>query len=140
MTPETARLVSIWLAIIGTIDSGYLLVAHYYVSVIPQRFLGAYLAVHGQGRSEILGIPIAAIGCGAYALIVAILLYEKTVQIEHNLVLSILAIITFIGFIFSMRLIWISIFKAGRLCPFCVLSAICMTLIFILTAYRLLQR
>ncbi|MDR3577210.1 MAG: vitamin K epoxide reductase family protein [Anaerolineaceae bacterium] len=96
-------------------------------------------SVNTSSYAEIMGIPVAVLGAGTYLLILAIVLLET--RIDHLKTNSTLYLfgITLIGVLFSAYLTFIEIVIIKNICPYCVISAILMTVLFILSIVRLSQ-
>lgn len=87
--------------------------------------------------SSIGPIPVALIGFVGYAVIfLAIWLKEWTPILNDNLP-ELLVGVTGLGFLFSLGLTLLELFVIHAVCRYCVVSAIIMTLMFILAVYYL---
>ena len=94
-------------------------------------------SVNTSSYAEIMGIPVAVLGAGTYLLILIILLLEThNDHLKTNATLYLFGI-TLIGVLFSAYLTFIEIAVLKNICPYCVLSAILMTVLFILSIVRL---
>lgn len=102
---------------------------------------GGCSIVNDSPYAEIYKIPVAAFGVGGYLAMLAVLVLEKkggaffkknATMINFGLGL--------IGFLFTIYLIYLEIFIIKALCPFCLISQIAMTLLFILLVIRLIQQ
>jgi uncharacterized membrane protein len=90
--------------------------------------------------SQIAGIPVSLFGLGAYLALAVIPLLEGRLRIvKDNGPLTIFGI-SLAGTVFTGYLTWIELYVIHRLCPFCVASAIIITLIFILAVVRLVKQ
>ena len=135
---QRIHLASALLAVIGFIDSSYLL----WIKFSQNQSLcfvgvGDCISVNNSKYSEWFGIPIAVIGMTGYLVIfLLIMLEQRNHFMESNgLILQFGA--TLIGVIFSVYLTYIEVAVLRTICPFCVFSAIIMTTIFIITIIRL---
>ena len=128
------------LAIVGAADSLYLLI--YKLTGAPQMCLGngGCHNVNFSPYSEIYGIPISAIGLVVYILMAVLLLLEPRVKLlkENNPLL--LFGMTLIGVAFSAYLTYLELYVIHAVCPFCVTSAITISLMFILAIIRLVKQ
>jgi len=84
-------------------------------------------------------IPVALIGVGGYAAILAMLLLEHRVEFLRKNGTMLLFGVTLLGFLFSMYLVFVEVAVLKAYCPFCVTSQVTMTLIFILSVIRLVR-
>ncbi len=123
------------LAVIGLIDSLYLT----YVKVFSD---GVCVAgdqceiVNSSLYSSLWGIPIAVLGAGAYLVLIAILLLEaRHPFFEENGPVFVLGI-TFFGVLYSAYLTYLELFVIHAICPFCVLSAVVLLIMFVLALIR----
>ena len=96
--------------------------------------------VNASRYSEINRIPVAVIGVGGYAALLAILFLERRPGfIKQNATMLFFAL-SLIGFFFTMYLIFVEIVLIKAYCPFCITSQVAMTLIFILSVIRLVKQ
>jgi uncharacterized membrane protein len=125
-------------SIIGFIDSAYLAIIKLInAPIYCTPGLGDCASVQNSQWSTILGIPIAVLGALAYLALIGCYLFEsKNAFIGRNST-YILFGISFFGFIYSMFLTWLELFVIHAICQWCMLSALCMTIIFIATIIRL---
>lgn len=124
-----------WLAGIGLINSLYLT----YVKVFSD---GVCVAgdqceiVNSSLYSNLWGIPIAVLGAGAYLIMLAILFLESRHPFfEENGPVLLLGI-TFFGVLYSAYLTYLELFVIHAICPFCVLSAVILVIMFVLSLIR----
>ena len=126
-------------AIIGALDSLYLS----WVKIINSQVFcgtsGQCETVNNSRYSEISGIPIAYLGLGAYLVILAFLYIETRSSFwKENSPLAIFGI-SLVGVIYSAYLTYIEIAVLHAICPYCVVSALVMLCLFIISIFRLLQ-
>ena len=95
--------------------------------------------VNASRFSEIDGIPVALVGVGGYASILAVLLLETRVDFLRKNAAMILFGFAMLGFVFSLYLVYVEVAILNAYCPFCVTSQVTMTLIFILSVIRLVR-
>ena len=96
-------------------------------------------SVNTSSYAEVMGIPVAVLGAGTYLLLIIILLSETRIDhLKSNATLYLFGI-TLIGVLFSAYLTFIEIAVLRNICPYCVVSAILMTALFILSIVRLSQ-
>ncbi|HLE73407.1 MAG TPA: vitamin K epoxide reductase family protein [Anaerolineales bacterium] len=130
------RKVLVGLSLIGLVDSIYLT----YVKLVSSG-----LCVAGEGceivnssiYSQINGIPVAALGAVAYASMLVVLLLEDRVNfIEFNSPLIVFGMSLF-GVLYSAYLTYLEIYVIRAICPFCVLSAVVLSIMLVLSGVRL---
>lgn len=139
--PETF---SDWLfvvtALIGLIDSAYLIwikIANDKVYCLPG--LGDCWTVNTSQYSQVLGIPVSVFGVIGFIIILSIALLGHHNHFINNNREILLFGITLAGFLYSLYLTYLELFVINAICPFCVLSAIAMTVLFILSVIRLVK-
>ena len=138
-TNEKLRWTSIVVAVIGIIDALYLS----YVKIAHQEVYcggsGACDTVNNSPYAEISGIPIAYLGLGAYILILVLLFLEKRGEFWANYSPMIVFGMTLAGMLYSIYLTYIELAVLHAVCPYCVVSAIAITVLFILSLVRLFK-
>lgn len=95
--------------------------------------------VNASRYSEIYGVPVALVGVGGYAAILAMLLLEKRYDFLRKNASMILFGFAMLGFMFTVYLIYVEAAILKAYCPFCLASQATMTLIFILSVIRLVR-
>jgi uncharacterized membrane protein len=127
------------LAAIGVIDSAYLTWVKITHTEVFCGTSGECQTVANSAYAEIAGIPIALFGMGAYlAIIVLIYLENRQGFWSHNSTLMIFGI-TLAGTLYSAYLTYIEIAVLKAICPYCVVSAIVMLLLFLIAIIRLVR-
>jgi uncharacterized membrane protein len=123
----------IGLAILGLLVSVYMTIYKVTNNEAMCIGSGACSAVNASRYSEVNGIPVALIGVGGYAAILALLFLEpRNAFLQENGIMAL--------FVFTLYLIYAEIFFIKALCPFCLASQIVMTIIFILSVVRLIRQ
>ena len=131
---------SVALAILGAADALYLLIFKLTGNSHMCLGNGGCHDVNFSSYSEINGIPVSVFGLSAYLAILCILVLEARVKIaKENGPLAIFGI-SLGGLAFSAYLTYLEIYVIHAICPFCVASAILITLIFILAVIRLVKQ
>jgi uncharacterized membrane protein len=126
------RLAAIVLALVGLGIASYLTYVHY-EDIHPVCGLGGdCVKVQTSEWSKLAGIPVAVLGLVAYATI----LVSLFVPGEEALIAG--ALTALVGFGFSAYLTYRELFTIDAICPWCVASAIVMTLLAVVTTARLL--
>ncbi len=126
------------LAIVGFIDSLYL----YYVKLTATPiacFQGSTdcQTVENSAYSSIYGVPNGLVGMIGYGVIIIVLGMIKYRPDLTDTLRYFLFGFSLIGFLFSVYLTSISLIILKASCPFCILSAIMMTTIFIISVFKL---
>ena len=128
------------LAILGALDAIYLYI--YKLTGNPHMCLGngGCHNVNFSPYSEINGIPISLFGLAAYLAIICILILEGRLKLaKTNGPLAIFGI-SLGGVAFTAYLTYLELYVINAICPFCVASAIIITLIFVLAIIRLVKQ
>ena len=120
------------LAVLGLLVATYLITLHYSLTPAVCLGVGDCEIVNKSIYSELLGIPVSILGAGAYAaLIVLGVALARDVYAEYARLLRVF--IGVVGVAFSAYLTYIELFVLHQICPWCVFSAIIITLILILS-------
>jgi uncharacterized membrane protein len=131
-TDRRLRLVAIVLAVVGLGVAAYLSYVHY-EGIEPVCGLGGDCEkVQTSEWADLAGVPVALLGLVGYATILATLFVER----EEALIAG--ALFSLVGFGFSAYLTYRELFSIDAICPWCVTSAVIMTLLAIVTIARLL--
>jgi len=127
----------IFLAIIGLVDSLYLTWIKLSGSEAICSGVGGCDVVNTSEYALLAGIPIALFGAAAYVAILLVLWLEnRNSWLSENGPLLLFGI-TLFGFLYSLYLTYIELFVIFAICPFCVASAVVMTIMFVLSWIRL---
>jgi uncharacterized membrane protein len=114
--------------------AGYLVYVHYEgIEPLCVAGGGGCEKVQTSDYADLLGIPVALLGLGAYLAILA------TLFVRGDLGRLASAAIALSGFGFSLYLTYREIFTIEAICQWCVASAVLMTLLAVLTVTRLLK-
>jgi uncharacterized membrane protein len=130
---------SLVLAFIGMLDSVYLLI--YKISKNNAMCLGNgdCSTVNASRYSEIYGIPVSLLGILADLAITALLFLElRKIISRENSTLLVFGL-SLVGVIFSAYLTYVEFYVIHAVCPFCIISAIVIALIFVISILRLFQ-
>jgi uncharacterized membrane protein len=132
--------VSIALAILGVLVSAYMTV--YKLTENNNMCLGSgdCSTVNASIYSEIMGIPVAAVGVGGYLAILALLLVETRYSFLKKNGTMVVFGLALVGFLFTLYLIYVEVALIHALCPFCITSQITMTILFIISVIRLVRQ
>jgi uncharacterized membrane protein len=127
---------------IGFLDAAYLTYVHYN-GLGGLLCLGAHSGksscetVQSSSWAKVAGIPVALLGLIGY--IGLYVSYYVTAKIDGEIGRAMGFCIALIGFGFSMYLTYRELFTIHAICEWCVGSAICMTVLVVLTAIRFLR-
>lgn len=130
------RKLLIGLSIIGSLDAAYLT----YVKVVEDGVCavsGGCQIVNTSQYASLWGIPIAAIGGGAYLVMLAVLLLEERndfFALNGNLIVFGLSLV---GVLYSVYLTYLEIYVIRAICPFCVISAVVLLAMLVVSILRL---
>lgn len=136
---DKLRIFSIILAGLGFLDSVYLTwvkVANRYALCGP---IGDCESVNSSQYSEIYGIPIALLGAGAYLVIFLLLLVEARGGFWLDYGPGLVFGISLAGVLYSAYLTYIEVAVLKAICPYCVVSAIILVLLLVLSMQRFLR-
>jgi uncharacterized membrane protein len=134
---EPIWLVSVLLVLTGAVDSAYLAFLKFTGTVAACSNIGDCEAVNNSKYAEIGGIPLALLGLLGYLAILAFLVLEtRFPSWKEGLHLSIFGF-TLAGTIYSAYLTYIEIAVLRAICPYCVVSAVVMLLLFVISIMRL---
>ena len=132
---------SIVTAILGGLDAAYLLI--YKLTSAQAMCLGSgdCSTVNSSRYSETFGgIPVSLLGLLAYLAIIGIHALETRSRfLKQNGNLLVFGL-SFVGVLFSAYLTYVELYVIHAVCPFCVASAILITIIFILAIIRLIRQ
>ena len=121
------------LALAGVAIATYLTYVHY-AGLKPLCFSsGGCETVQSSRYAKLAGIPVATIGLAGYVLIFG------SVWVRGELGKSIGAGLALVGFGFSAYLTYRELFTIKAICQWCVVSAIVMALLAVITVWRLMR-
>lgn len=127
-------------ALVGVLDSIYLTILKFSDNKsLCIQGIGDCWSVNTSIYSEIGGIPIALLGLVAYAAILLLLWAEQRSHLIQQYADYILFGVTLIGVIYSAYLTYLEIAVIKAICPFCVVSAVAMLILFIYSVKRLID-
>jgi uncharacterized membrane protein len=127
-------------AIIGFINAGYLTIekiTNNQAMCLPG--LGDCWTVANSQYSQIYGIPVAVLGMAAYGLILTLLFVESKFPGNGEFIRMLTFGVVLTGTIYSIYLTYLEIAVIKAVCPFCVISAIAMLVLFFCTLLRLVN-
>lgn len=118
----------------GMLVSGYLISIHWFPSTTFCSGVGDCEAVNASQYATIGDIPIAVLGFGMYAGIFLLTSMRNrfqpdTIEKTHLAVFG----LSLIGVLFSAYLTYVELYVIHAICPWCVASAVIVTLIFFIS-------
>jgi uncharacterized membrane protein len=134
MSTRAIRIVMIAIATVGLGVASYLTYVHYAGGPILCLKGGGCETVQHSIYSKLVGVPVALIGLLGYITILASLLVPESESTR----LATMAF-TVVGFCFSLYLTGRELFSIHAICPWCVSSAVMMTLLASLAVWRFLR-
>lgn len=134
MSTRAVRIVMIAIATVGLCVASYLTYVHYAGGPILCLKGGGCETVQHSIYSKLAGVPVALIGLIGYITILASLLIPESESTR----LATMAF-TVVGFGFSLYLTGRELFSIHAICPWCVSSAVMMTLLAGLAVWRFLR-
>lgn len=132
--------ISVILVVIGLLVSVYMTI--YKVTSNDALCLGSgdCSTVNASRYSEVYGIPVATVGIAGYLAILLTHWYEQRDKFfEKNGPMLIFGL-ALAGFLFTLYLIYVEFAILRAYCPFCLASQSAMTLIFIISIFRLVRQ
>ena len=134
------RAACIILSSIGLVDSLYLTwIKLTQNQVLCIKGLGDCWSVNTSRYSELFGIPIAIYGVATYVLILLVLLFESKITLLTEIGPYLLFGVSLFGTIYSFYLTYLEFMIIKAICPFCILSAVSITMLLIFATLRLLH-
>lgn len=135
---KKTTIIAIVASIIGFIDSAYLTIVKFSHSPIYcTPGLGNCETVQNSQWSTIWGIPVALLGAMAYLVLIIFFSFGDKSPFLKQYSQYIVFGTSLFGFLFSLYLTYLELFVIHTICQWCILSAICMTVVFIVTIIRL---
>lgn len=129
--PHKALVFSFVVALVGFADAVYLSIEHFR-GVIPPCTVSGCEVVLSSSYATVLGIPVALFGVAYYlAILVGLMIYFDARNLK---VLGYVLLLTTIGFIISLWLLFVQAFLIHSFCQYCLLSLTTSTLLFIASA------
>lgn len=128
---------SIVFGVIGLIDSIYLTWIKLADQVASCGGIGDCDTVNASRYAEIAGIPIALLGAGAYLLVLLLLVLQRREGSPSEAARFAVFGVTLAGTIYSAYLTYLEVFVLKAICPYCVVSAVAMLGLFLLSLVRL---
>jgi len=141
LKPKTTSIIIRIVAAIGLLDSTYLA----YVKLANTEIyctpgLGNCDVVNASQWSTLWGIPLGVYGVAGFGAILLISLFGNRWKMLTDNSNMVIFAISLGGFLFSLYLTYIELFVLRAICQWCILSALMMTVIFIVSVYELVVK
>lgn len=128
MRDRNLKIASYLLAVVGLGCAVYL--TYTKIDSGGQCLVAGCSVVQQSQWSELLGLPVTAFGVAGYLAILLLLsLRGETARL-------LLVLVSGVGFLFSMYMMYRAYITLNAFCPFCTASAAMMTLLFLVSATR----
>ena len=125
------------LAAIGLIDSAYLAWLKLADATAACAGIGDCESVNNSRFASVGGVPIALLGALSYGAILALLFAERA-RPEWRLAGRVVMFgLTLAGTLYSAYLSYVEVAVLRAVCPFCVVSAVVMALLLVISVLRL---
>jgi uncharacterized membrane protein len=132
--PPRARMAIAVLALLGVLDAGYLSLYKLHVIGELQCQVGSCEQVQASPWADVMGIPVSVLGLGAYVAILALaLLGVQPGQERRRWIGPAICAIAAVGVVYSAYLTYVEAVVIQMWCQYCVVSAVLITLIFLLS-------
>lgn len=132
MSDRSLRIAAGGVALAGVILAGYLTWVHFDDAALVCVAGGGCETVQESAYAEIVGVPVAALGLGAYALVLGLVGWDTpTARLGA-------AMLALVGLVFSMYLLALQLFVIDAICAWCLVNDVVVApLLAVLTAVRL---
>ncbi len=132
-TDRRLRIAILVLTVIGIGIASYLTYTHYAGIKVACLSSGGCETVQASRWSKVDGVPVALLGLIGYVMILLALAVPGEIGRIGGFGL------TLVGFLFSMYLTYRELFTIHAICQWCVSSAVIMTVLVILTGWRVVR-
>lgn len=127
-------------ALLGVLVAGYLTWVHWGGSLALCTGVGDCETVNNSEYAAVGGIPVALLGFGMYVVLLALSLYRRWAPPGHRSSLALAVFgISLMGVLYSAYLTYIELDVLHAVCPWCVSSAVLITLIFVVSVREVVQ-
>jgi uncharacterized membrane protein len=132
VTDRSLRLGAAIVALAGLLIAGYLTWVHFDDAALVCVAGGGCETVQESEYAEIAGVPVAALGLAAYAIVLGLIAWDAPVA---RLGAAMLAVV---GLLFSLYLLALQLFVINAVCAWCLANDVVIApLLALLTALRL---
>ena len=134
---DWTQVAALALGFVGLVDSAYLAFLKLTNQVVACGNVGDCEAVNNSPYAVIGGIPIALLGAAGYLLIMLAAWLDRPGQPLAETGRYAFFGLTLTGTLYSIYLTYIEFFVIRAVCPYCVVSAVVMGALFVLSVVRL---
>lgn len=128
------------LAVAGSLVAGYLSWVYLTNTKAFCAGIGQCEVVQASSYARLMGIPVAVLGLASYLVVLGLLVLRGRLSGQAaELALLAQFVILFVGVAFSAWLTYVELFIIYAICPWCVTSAVIITLLFLVTARDLVR-
>lgn len=132
MTDRRLRIAAALAAAAGVVVAGYLTWVHFDDAALVCVAGGGCETVQQSAYAEIAGVPVAALGLGAYVLVLGLIAWDTPAARLGA------ATVALVGLLFSMYLLTLQLFVIDAVCVWCMANDVVIApLLAVLTALRL---
>jgi uncharacterized membrane protein len=132
VTDRSLRVVAAVVAVAGVAVAGYLTWVHFDDAVLVCVAGGGCETVQQSEYAEIVGVPVALLGLGAYVLVLGLVVWDSPVARLGA------AMVALVGLVFSMYLLALQLFVIDAVCVWCMANDVVIApLLAVVTALRL---
>jgi uncharacterized membrane protein len=132
VSDRSLRIAAGAVALAGLVVAGYLTWVHFDDAALVCVAGGGCETVQESEYAEIAGIPVALLGLGSYAIVLALVLWDApTARLGA-------AMLALVGLVFSLYLLALQLFVIDAVCVWCLANDVVIApLLAVLTALRL---
>ena len=130
--PNKLVISSLLAAVAGFLDATYLTLENF-LNKVPPCSLGSCEQVLTSPYAHVFGIPVALLGTVYYVTLVLLLVVYLTTQRKQ--LIQWFSRLTVVGFVASVWLVFVQLFLIHAICPYCLLSEILSTVLFVFGFY-----
>jgi len=128
-------------SVIGLLVSAYLTyVKLFQTPIYCTPGLGDCETVNSSGWSTVFGVPIALLGFLSYLALLLLTLFRTKGRFLKQYAKTLIFGIGLFGFLYSLYLTGLEFFVIKAFCQWCVISALCMTAIFVASIFLMKQK
>ena len=130
--PKLGVLTIIVFSVAGFFDALYLSAKHYFGSDINCFLVSGCEEVTTSVYSVILGVPMAYLGLVYYVFILFLSVYLLN-NLDKTFIFKTILIVSGLGFLFSLYLLYLQAFVILAYCIYCLMSASISTMLFLIS-------
>lgn len=128
--PNILIILFLTVSFLGFLDATYLTAQHFLGAIPPCVITTGCETVLTSEHNNIFGIPVALLGSLYYiSLFLLAVFYLDTKQVR---IIRLAAYLSPLGFLASLYFVYLQLFVLKEICPYCMVSALTSTTLFIL--------